>query len=60
MDLSIHNVISHGLLFAQHIEDPDILGQISDAWKNFVESGQVWALLIGVFFGYIFANFTRF
>lgn len=60
MDLFIHDVISHGLLFAQVIEDPDIIGQITDAWKNFVESGQVWALLIGIFFGYTFANFTRF
>lgn len=60
MDLSIHDVIGHGLLFAQIIEDPDIIGQINDAWKNFIESGQVWALLIGVFFGYTFANFTKF
>lgn len=60
MDLSIHDVIDHGLLFAQIIEDPDIIGQMTDAWKNFVESGQVWALLIGIFFGYTFANFTRF
>lgn len=60
MDLSIHDVISHSLLLAQMVEDPDIIGQMSDAWKNFVETGQIWALLIGVFFGYTFANFTRF
>ena len=45
-------------LLAQSIEDPDILGQIQDAWYNFVDSGQVWALLIGMFFGYIFKGFT--
>jgi hypothetical protein len=45
-------------LLAQAIEDPDILGQIQDAWKNFIETGQVWALLIGVFFGYTFKGFT--
>ncbi|BAQ60699.1 hypothetical protein GM3708_1105 [Geminocystis sp. NIES-3708] len=60
MDLSTHDVIGYGLFFAQIIKDPDIIGQITDAWKNFIESGQVWALLIGVFFGYTFANFTRF
>ena len=60
MDLSIHDVIDHGLLFAQVIPDVDIIAQITDAWKNFVESGQIWALLTGVFFGYVFANFTRF
>ncbi|MEL6495460.1 MAG: hypothetical protein AAFQ41_10100 [Cyanobacteria bacterium J06623_7] len=45
-------------LLAQSIEDPDILGQIQDAWENFIYTGQVWALLIGMFFGYIFKGFT--
>lgn len=47
-------------IFAQIIEDPDIIGQITDAWNNFVESGQVWAMVIGLFLGYLFAGFTRF
>jgi hypothetical protein len=45
-------------LLAQHIEDPDVLGQIQDAWFNFIDSGQVWALLAGIFFGYTFKGFT--
>ena len=45
-------------LLAQQIEDPDIVGQIQDAWYNFIDSGQVWALLIGAFFGYTFKGFT--
>ena len=45
-------------LLAQMIEDPDILGQLQDAWYNFIDSGQVWALLIGTFFGYTFKGFT--
>ncbi|MEL6438511.1 MAG: hypothetical protein AAFQ80_04565 [Cyanobacteria bacterium J06621_8] len=45
-------------LLAQSIEDPDILGQIQDAWHNFIDTGQVWALLIGTFFGYTFKGFT--
>ena len=48
--------VSHFL--AQMIEDPDILGQLQDAWYNFIDSGQVWALLIGTFFGYTFKGFT--
>ncbi|MEL6928105.1 MAG: hypothetical protein AAFO95_05690 [Cyanobacteria bacterium J06600_6] len=43
---------------AQMIEDPDVLGQIADAWDWFIESGQVWALVIGMFFGYTFKGFT--
>lgn len=45
-------------LLAQSVEDPDILGQIQDAWFNFIDSGQVWALLMGTFFGYTFKGFT--
>ena len=45
-------------LLAQAIEDPDIITQLEDAWYNFIDSGQVWALLIGTFFGYIFKGFT--
>ena len=43
---------------AQTIEDPDLIGQLEDAWYNFIDSGQVWALLIGAFFGYTFKGFT--
>ncbi|MGV2826654.1 hypothetical protein [Myxosarcina sp. GI1(2024)] len=45
-------------ILAQTIEDPDILGQIQDAWSNFLESGQAWALAIGAFLGYTFKGFT--
>ena len=41
-------------VIAQTIEDPEVLQQIQDGWKNFIESGQVWALLIGFFLGYLF------
>ena len=54
-----HNYLLPASSFlAQQIEDPDILGQIQDAWYNFIDSGQVWALLIGMFFGYVFKGFT--
>ena len=45
-------------LLAQTLEDPDIIGQLEDAWYNFIDSGQVWALLVGAFFGYTFKGFT--
>lgn len=51
-------VIPQTTILAQQIEDPDILGQIQDAWFNFIDSGQVWALVIGIFFGYTFKGFT--
>lgn len=38
----------------------DVMAQAQDAFDNFIESGQVWALLIGVFIGYIFRSFTSY
>lgn len=65
-DLSIQTIVeihhSYFLtitnLLGQMIEDPDVLGQMQDAWYNFIDSGQVWAMLIGAFFGYTFKGFT--
>ena len=45
------------VVLAQTIEDPEVLKQIEDGWNNFIESGQVWALLIGLFLGYLFRTF---
>ncbi len=58
--LSLSDLINGGITLAQMIEDPDILGQMESAWNNFVETGQIWAMLIGIFFGYIFRSFTSF
>lgn len=46
--------------FAQAVRDPKVLDQMQVAFKNFVDSGQVWALLIGLFLGYMFRSFTSF
>ncbi len=48
----------YGTLLAQSIEDPDVLGQMEKAWNNFIDSGQVWALLIGLVIGYMFRSLT--
>ncbi|MBW4648451.1 MAG: hypothetical protein KME06_07090 [Kastovskya adunca ATA6-11-RM4] len=49
---------TQGTVLAQAIEDPDVLGQMQDAFNNFIESGQVWALLIGLVLGYMLRNLT--
>ena len=48
------------LVIAQNVTDPNILGQIQKAFSHFVQSGQVWALLIGVVIGYVFRNLTSY
>lgn len=46
------------LVLAQSVSDVDILRDITNAWNNFVKTGQIWALLIGMFFGYLFRGLT--
>lgn len=48
----------YGIILAQSIEDPDVLGQMQKGWNNFINSGQVWALLIGLVIGYMFRSLT--
>jgi hypothetical protein len=61
---SLSNLIWHlpanVTLLAQNITDPDLLGQIQRAWGHFIQTGQIWALLIGLVIGYIFRNLTSF
>ena len=60
INLSFSNSLQEITILAQTIEDPDIIGQMEDAWHNFIDSGQVWALLIGVFIGYSFKGLTSY
>ncbi len=45
---------------AQTITDPDLMGQMQKAWNHFIQTGQVWALLIGLVIGYIIRNLTSY
>lgn len=40
--------------------DQDILGDLNGAFGRFVESGQLWAMLIGFVIGYIFKSLTSY
>lgn len=41
-------------------KDTDVIAQFQQSFKHFVESGQVWALVIGVVIGYLFRSFTSY
>lgn len=45
-------------VLAQQIRDPKVLDQMQNAFNYFIKSGQVWALLIGLFFGYLIRGIT--
>lgn len=40
--------------------DQDFLGDMVKTWQNFVDSGQLWALLFGIVLGYFIRNLTAF
>jgi hypothetical protein len=48
------------IVLAQQISNPNFLGQMQKTWNHFVQTGQVWALLIGIVIGYIFRNLTTY
>ena len=54
-----YGYLSHQVL-AQTFEEVDILADIEDAWYNFVETGQCWALVIGIVVGYGFKGLTNY
>ncbi|ARV61352.1 hypothetical protein BZZ01_24465 [Nostocales cyanobacterium HT-58-2] len=45
---------------AQNVTDPNILGQMQKAFTHFVQTGQAWALLIGLVIGYMIRNLTSY
>ncbi|MGB3642441.1 MAG: hypothetical protein WBA39_33390 [Rivularia sp. (in: cyanobacteria)] len=47
-------------VLAQNVTDPDLIGQIEKAWNNFIQTGQIWALLIGLVIGYLIRNLTSY
>mgnify|MGYP001793228346 FL=1 len=47
-------------VIAQTVNDPDLLGQMQKAWTKFVETGQLWALVIGLVVGYLIRNLTSY
>ena len=55
-----HQLSVDWLVLAQEVRNPDAIGQMVNAWNNFVKTGQVWALLIGLIVGYVFRSFTSF
>jgi hypothetical protein len=43
-------------ILAQAVSDPDVLGQMQVAFTKFIESGQGWALGIGLVAGFMFKS----
>jgi hypothetical protein len=52
-------VMPHLIWLAQTYQD-DLGTSLQGAWDNFIQSGQVWALVIGFVVGYIFRSLTAY
>ncbi|MCC5601375.1 hypothetical protein [Nostoc favosum] len=55
-----HLPVNLTALLAQTITDPDLMGQVEKSWRHFIQTGQVWALLIGLVIGYMIRNLTSY
>ncbi|MCC5655537.1 hypothetical protein LC608_00720 [Nostoc sp. XA010] len=55
-----HLPVNLTTVLAQTITDPDLMGQIEKSWRHFIQTGQVWALLIGLVIGYMIRNLTSY
>lgn len=52
-------ITPHVTRLAQTYQD-NLGADLQGAWDNFIQSGQVWALLIGFVVGYIFRSITSY
>ena len=43
-----------------NLRDVDIIRDMKNAWDNFIDSGQVWALGIGLVLGYMLRSLTSY
>ena len=50
---------AHWTVLAQDFSDVDIIADITKAFGNFIASGQVWALVIGLIIGYFLKSITK-
>jgi hypothetical protein len=59
-DYSLHQALEGANLLAQSastLKSIDIMADFQKAFKNFIESGQVWALSIGLVIGWVLHSF---
>ena len=58
--LSLDQISLDHLVLAQQVPQTDLVGDIQRAFDNFVKTGQAWAFIIGLVFGYMIKTFTTF
>lgn len=57
--VALTSAMPQSMVLAQQF-DQDILGDMGKLWNTFIESGQVWALIIGIAVGYMVRGLTAY
>ncbi len=55
--VDVHTHIDMDLLAQQFKQD--VTGDFARGWDDFVKSGKIWALIIGIVVGYMFRSITN-
>lgn len=42
-----------------YVRNPDVLGQMRHGFENFVQTGQIWALILGFVLGFMLSGVRR-
>lgn len=56
--LFILKTLCNGAVLAQQVSQTTLFSDVQKFWNNFVQSGQIWALIIGIVIGYGIRNIT--
>lgn len=48
------------IVLAYQVRETNLWGQVQSSWNHFVQTGQIWALIIGLILGYFIKGFTSF
>lgn len=58
VQLFLWKSLFNGAILAQQVSQTTVIQDMQKAFNNFIQTGQVWALLIGIVIGYIIRNTT--
>ena len=58
VQLFLWKSLFNGAVLAQQVSETNVLTDMQKAFNNFVQTGQIWAMLIGIVIGYIIRNTT--
>ncbi|HIK27786.1 MAG TPA: hypothetical protein IGR89_06890 [Oscillatoriaceae cyanobacterium M7585_C2015_266] len=58
VQLFVLKTLWNGAVLAQQVSQTTLFSDVQKFWNNFIQSGQIWALIIGIVIGYGIRNIT--